>query len=258
MLDICFGSSECGTLKCGLKTTHVTYSYFGLELGEISSESFDFCREKWVDDFFRDLPKKERDKIKRDQKERFKKIIDAAKSGEQLRIWFASSPCSKCGYYHLIYELRDFNCDISVVEMPKEAGIKRAGDNSWGEVNVWDIEKYIPLTHNLARAERQRIADLWKKLAKENAPLRLNINGVITSVPEDYLDEEILSYAPKGQYKLGRHIAECLVRCTHGLSDGFYAGRIIQLARQGKLRMVNEQKRPNFYSSILEKSNLNN
>lgn len=158
MLDVCFGDSECGTLKCGLKTTRVTFSYIGLEVGKISNESFETGRDEWVDDFFAICSKKQRNKIKQEQKERFGKIIETARSGESLRIWYASSPCSRCGFYHLIHSLNCIDCDISVIELPKDAGYKEDGDNSWGEINAWDIEKYLPLARKLEDSERQSIA----------------------------------------------------------------------------------------------------
>lgn len=245
MIEVVFSDSECGAFKVGLKKgANVICSYTNLELGKLSAKDFDKEREKLLGIYFSDCSKDEIDEIKKQEKERFSKIIEAAKNGSELRIWHSSSPYSKCGYYHLIYNLQGINCRVYAVEMPSEEGYKQESercDQSWREVNVGCLKKYTSLTVELSKEERTAIADKWHKLIKENAELRINIEGELTSVPINYLDEEILSYAPKKEYKIVNHIANCLNKCPHGLDVSFFEERIKFLIKSGKLK-VNKEK----------------
>ena len=260
MLEVCFGDSECGILKYGLQADmkDVIYSYTDLELGKIATANFDVEREQWIDRFFSSCSRRTRAKIKQEEKKRFSKIMDAAKKGRALRIWHASSPYSKCGYYHLIFNLQGMDCRVFAVEMPKDAGYRReieGCDNSWGEVDARDIEKFTSLTVELSKEERAAIATKWAKLSEENADLRLNVGGELTSVSEDYLDDVILGFAPDGEYEFIKHIANCLVYCPHSLKDSFFADRIEHFIDSGKLEVVKSAKKGEEYytKTILKK-----
>lgn len=142
MLDICFGDSECGMLKHALRKSKdgVSFTFRGLEIGKIAPNDFYLGRREWIDRFFAVCSAKERSQILAEDIKRFEAIIQAAKRDEVLRIWIASSPCSKSGYYHLIHSLQGINCPILVVELPADFSNYRSGDNtydhSWGEVDV--------------------------------------------------------------------------------------------------------------------------
>ena len=262
MLDVCFGASECGTLKLALRKSHygVTYSFCGLELGKIDNENFIESRKKWIDKFFSICSPKEREKILKEDIARFEEIIRTAKKGEILRIWYASTPCSKSGYYHLIYNLQGIDCPILVVEMPASFSSYRSADetvdHSWGEVEPEMMEKGVFLQRELLKEERDAIALKWDKLVQENADLRLNVNGELTSVSEDYLDKEIMTYAPDGEFTMAKLIGFMLGRSRHGLNDSFVAERIEALIVKNDLTVVKRaKKREDYYrATILRRS----
>lgn len=187
-------------LKYALRKTTdgVTFPFHALELGNIAPENFIKSRKEWIDIFFAGCSEKELEEILKEDIERFQKIISAAKYGERLRIWYASSPYSKCGYYHLIHSLQDVECSILVVEMPAYLSGKKGAsrDDSWCGVHPMAIQKSVSLQRELSAEERNAIAAKWEKLLQENTKLRLNVKGELTSVPKDYLDKEIISYAP--------------------------------------------------------------
>lgn len=263
MLDVCFGESECGMLKYALRKNNegVTYSYRGLELGYIDSEHFIESRKKWIDLFFSVCSIKERAKILKEDISRFESIVQAAKNGEILRIWCATTPCSKSGYYHLIYNLQGIDCPIFVVDMPSSFSSFRSGDDSydhsWGEVEPVLMEKGVVLQRELLKEERDAIALKWDKLARENSNLRLNVNGELTSVPEDYLDKEIMSYAPNGEFKMVKLIGSMLGNSRHGINDSFIAVRIEELILKNQLKVVKRAKKNEDYyrDTVLCRSN---
>ena len=244
MLDICFGDSECGMLKHALRKSKdgVSFTFRGLEIGKIAPNDFYLGRREWIDRFFAVCSAKERSQILAEDIKRFEAIIQAAKRDKVLRIWIASSPCSKSGYYHLIHSLQGINCPILVVELPADFSNYRSGDNTYdhsrGEVDVSLIDKGVFLQRELKLEERADIALKWEKLAKENSNLRLNINGELSSVSEDYLDEEIMRYAPNGDFQMITLIAAMLNNSRHGISDCFIAERIEALISAKKLCTV--------------------
>lgn len=262
MLDICFGESECGMLKYALRKSNsgVTYSFRGLELGKIDNDNFIDARKQWIDTFFAICSPKERAKILKDDIERFDEIIQTAKKGEVLRIWYASSPCSKSGYYHLIYNLQGIDCPILVVEMPATFASYRSADesvdHSWGEVEPEMMEKGVFLQRELLKEERDAISLKWEKLVQENSNLRLNVNGELTSVSEDYLDKEIMSYAPDGEFKMAKLVGLMLGRSHHGVNDSFVADRIEALIDKNELTVIKRAKKREqyYYDTILRRT----
>lgn len=260
MLDICFGASECGMLKYALRKSHngVTYSFCGLEFGKIDEENFIESRKKWIDFAFAICSPKERKKILKEEVARFNEIIETAKKGEILRVWCATTPCAKSGFYHLIYNLQGIECPILVVEMPASFSSYRSSDenvdHSWGEVEPKMMEKGVLLQRELLREERDIIASKWAKLVEENADLRLNIDGELTSVPIDYMDKEIMDAAPLEEFKMVTLIGFILAHCRHGVSDSFIAERIEALIEKNELTVIKRaKKREDYYRDTILK-----
>ena len=260
MLDICFGASECGMLKYALRKSHngVTYSFCGLEFGKIDEENFIESRKKWIDFAFAICSPKERKKILKEEVARFNEIIETAKKGEVLRIWCATTPCAKSGFYHLIYHLQGIDCPILVVEMPASFSSYRSGDenvdHSWGEVEPKMMEKGVLLQRELLREERDITASKWAKLVEENADLRLNIDGELTSVPIDYMDKEIMDAAPLEEFKMVTLIGFILAHSRHGVSDSFIAERIEALIERNDLTVIKRaKKREDYYRDTILK-----
>lgn len=252
MLNVCFGDSEAGMLKCALRGETVTYSHRLLDLGGIDAQHFAEGRRKWIDNFFSICSKRTRSKIWKEDTERFDQIIETAKREKELRIWFASSPRSRCGFYYVVYSLQNIDCNIYVVEMPTNIGYREEGcDKSWGEATPEEARNCLKLERLLSIEERNDISRKWEKLAGENAELRLNINGEVTSLPIDYLDEEIMSYAPKDKdFKLGQLVGTILGKCVHAVSDAFISDRIEAMIDGGLFVVVGERpkKAREYYS----------
>ena len=256
MLNVCFNGSQCGMLKYALKEK-TTYSYTDLELGKIAPADFDEARRQWIDNEYAICSQKERIEVWEEQQERFQLIIDAAKRGEELRIWVSSAPFAKCGYYHLIYSLQGIDSKVFIVEMPTNIGIRQdCYDRSWGEVHPAEMKQNLGLQRELTLDERSEVAQKWQKLIEENGELRLNINGELTTVSIDYLDNEILSYAPKGKFKVVALMGEVLKNCKCALNVEFIPTRISALVEKGKLKLIKQVKHQvcRYHQSILEKA----
>lgn len=254
MLNVCFGDSECGMLKQALIGQEVTFSHRLLDIGKIQPEGFNESRREWTDKFFEICSKRNRTKIWKEDCERFDRIISKAKEEKEIRIWYASSASSKCGFYHLVYSLKDIDCRIHVVEMPGNIGFREPPfEKSWGEI-MPDVARYcLKLERELTQEEKQEITTFWDMLSKENSDLRVNIDNKITSVSIDYFDEEIKSYAPKDkEFKLANLVGSMIGKSTHCISDGFVSDRIETMIDGGVFVVVGE--RPKKYQDYYSKT----
>lgn len=253
MLNVCFGDSECGLLKDALTGESISFSYRLLELGKIKTSDFENSRREWINVFFRICSKSERTKLWKKENERFKKIIDTTIKEKEVRIWYASNPSSLCGFYHLVHSLQNIDCKIFVIEKPYDIGdITDIYKQSWADAYPNVVSSCLELEKELTATERNEIYEAWEKLAEENAELRLIIDGKITSVPVNYLDEEIMSFAPKNkEFTVGRLIGNTLGRGAHYVCDAFVSSRIENLINEGRLEVVGERQK-NDYLTVLK------
>lgn len=250
MLDVCFGDSECGSLRLALRksSSGVMFPYRNMELGKISENDFISGRRKWTDNLFDICSKKERQEIYDEDDERFQNIINAAKKGEMIRIWYSDCAYSKCGFYHLIYSLKEYNTNILVVEFPEsELNGNPKEKMSWGHLSPFDVDKFVVLQKPLEFYEKKVIVDKWQKLMDENSELRITINGDIISVADDYFDDEIMRYAPNDEFKVVNLVGFMLGNSKHFLYDVFVTSRIKFLIKQGKFQVIKEAKKGEDY-----------
>ena len=123
--------------------------------------------------------------------------------------------------------------------MPDDTGYLQNGmDRCWGEADPFMIDECVPLQRALSTEERKHFAACWETLVAENAELRVNENGTIKSVPIDYLDDEIYSFAPEGEVKLLKVAGEMIGRSKHIITDSFVYDRIDAMIENGRFEVV--------------------
>ena len=87
---------------------------------------------------------------------------------------------------------------------------------------------------------------------EENADLRLNVDGELTSVPIDYMDKEIMDAAPLEEFKMVTLIGFILAHSRHGVSDSFIAERIEALIEKNELTVIKRaKKREDYYRDTI-------
>ena len=118
------------------------------------------------------------------------------------------------------------------------------------------MEKGVFLQRELLRKERDTIASKWAKLVEENADLRLNVDGELTSVPIDYMDKEIMDAAPLEEFKMVTLIGFILAHSRHGVNDSFVADRIGALIDKNELTVIKRAKKREqyYYDTILRRT----
>ncbi len=181
----------------------------------------------------------------------------AAKSGEKLRVWTSNAPASACGLRHLLWEIRDCDCPVSVIELPKNW---ENGDGTvtqymdWGEVQPGHFARFLPLERQLGKDERRVLAGEWSAAKQENAPLRALVNGRLLGVPEDFYDHLLYRRMPEGPFRMARLIGDTLGYYQVGIGDGWYALRLRAMIDRGELRIVESGDGEHPYRMMLCKA----
>lgn len=173
------------------------------------------------------------------------RILDESARGTAIRIWYSEAPDELCGLYWLMERMEaSGTCrgEILAVKLP-QPDWNADGDavtyRGWGEVppEAWGrlAAQAAPIPPLLRRAYRHR----WQTLQRENAPLRVCLNGILSSVPEDFYDgflrREIRREAEEFDEArvLGRTLG-----ALPGVGDGILAGRIQAMVDGGVLEEV--------------------
>lgn len=252
MLNVCFDECAFGAMRFGLREES-TYSYYALCYGPIQPDIFDETRKLRVDRIYRSCSKRERNKIVKEEKKRFDYILDTAKKQKELRIWIANNAGDKCGIYHIVHALQGFDCKVFVVEMPSNIGFREPEwEKAWGEAEPEDFIACLHLARELSEAERENMAQKWEKLVAENSTLRVMIDGEVASVPTDYLDNEILSFAPTDkEFKAGYLVGIALGHMAHFITCGYAEWRVEKLVEQGKLTVVYSDSDPKLWNMMI-------
>ena len=226
-------------MRCVFASSKPVAWYSWLDIGKISSEDFDESRKKLIYRQFNRCSRFSRWRILNEEKKRTASIVKAIEHGEIPRVWISNAAFSKCGFYHLVYQLRGKAQRIIVIEMPDGLTFRYpAYESSWAAVDCIDKEKYLKLQRELTFDERSEIENRWEVLISDNADLRVNIDGELKSVPVDFFDEEILSHAPEGQVTMGRLVGEMIAASKRYIIDGFIADRIEAMVASGKFDVV--------------------
>lgn len=171
------------------------------------------------------------------------RLLEGGKHGEAVRIWYSNAPYSLCGFYDVLWQLQDYDCPVTAVEMPK--WMPREDDTAqsclgWGELPPGDWAAYLPLEREIPKNVRRAIAIEWSQLREENAPLRAVVNGRLRSVEEAFYDPFIRAHIPDGTFRVSRLIGDVIGRCQLGISDWWIAKRIQAMESRGELITVTE------------------
>ncbi len=177
-------------------------------------------------------------------------LLARADAGEPVRIWCDFTPGVQCGLYAAAALLEDTPCEITVVQSPEfetKDGVTRRA--ALGERGPGEMGALLRYERPLPDADRHALAAHWRKLQQENAPLRAEINGRLTSVPADFYDATIVSKAPAGEFMTAQLIGKVLAECNLGIGDQLIYHRIEQLIQTGQLQKVKSGMGP--YQDIL-------
>ncbi|MBO5525930.1 MAG: DUF1835 domain-containing protein [Clostridia bacterium] len=269
MIDVCFGDSEAGELKMNLlkiqdritdediksfreavgKGNNVVDLFFSDETGhychsnqicylnllfDIGDISGDNVLEKQVDmilDWGHSLNQQEKSELREKLLRRYRRIINAAKKGETIRLWHHDSPHSRCGYYFILSQIQSYHPTVISLYMPDDDA-----QRYFNHYNRWldDFKQnFVKAAKVLSQEEIQEAAETWDSLVADHKPLRVDGPNGIMSVDEDYFDDFLVKHIPHGEFRMTELIGAVLGK--YKVSDAFIQQRILKMVDEGVL-----------------------
>lgn len=231
---------------------------FSLDIGDISGEVDGNERQNAFHKMWGrfGFDNNEKQKFFKDQRIDVEQLLSAARDGIPIRIWKSNVPYSTCGFYYVCYILRDIECNISVVSLPR---YKQSSENEiveyshWGEVDAGKFYQFLPLEQQLSKIEKRITSDYWRILMKENATLRAIVSNKLISVPENFYDFIIVNNLPDNDFIMAQLIGKLLGNYILGVSDSWYALRIDKMIEENKLIVVENKDPSHPYGKVLRK-----
>lgn len=231
---------------------------YALDIGDISDEINSFKRKNsleqlWKFSNYNDNEIEEYLNLKFDD---INKLIYYARNGIEIRVWKSDAPYSACGYAYLCYLLRNINCKITVISLPRYMEI---GENiivsysGWGEISPEQINTFLSFKRVISNIEKEIQSNIWKTLKRENTILRAVVNGTLISVPENFYDHIISRNIPDDEFLMVKLIGKLIGEYQLGVSDSWYAMRINNMIDKNKLTIISETNTKNPYHMILKK-----
>lgn len=172
-------------------------------------------------------------------------VLQRCASGEAIRIWYSHNPDEMCGMYWLMSKLRPLNPrgTVYLVRLPEwECKEKNTicMHNGWGEMGPGEWGRYQKLQQEAQPAVFSLCAAKWNQLRRENAPLRIFLNGQLQSAPEAVYDSFILREIDNQPetFMEAMVIGNVLGKYQLGIGDAWVALRIEKMIAEGKLVIV--------------------
>lgn len=268
MIEVLFGESEAGAMKIALCSgklgSDAVCLGFALDIGNIREPVESEYRAKLLYNLLY-VPQHGADSEMKKELKRLgsvycgelNKLDDYVKSGEQIRVWYSSSPYSTCGLMWLCARFREYSETRSIytVKLPR-AIVREDGvavtHASWGEVEPDEFEELLPMQKRLSPAETALNAMNWDGLRSQNAPLRAVVNGAVMSVPASFYDFLIWKYLGDEPVVEARLIGSILAENPLGVGDYWYAQRIDKLIEKKRISII--ENSPRKYERLITKS----
>lgn len=185
---------------------------------------------------------------------RLNKVISSIDEETRIIIWYANNAHERTGLLYAIHLLRDRKSPLYLIETSSlYQQLFNRPNIQYDVLRTGEIvsEKLLAMWHHrvndepLSSAERQRMEQEWLSLAKEPGLLRLMMDGMIQSVPEDGIDEFIMQKVREltltrqsGEFiNAARVVGEVLGYLEQAVGDAFIEYRVRQLVLQGQLDM---------------------
>ncbi|MEG1175607.1 MAG: DUF3658 domain-containing protein [Ruthenibacterium sp.] len=184
------------------------------------------------------------------------KLKTRAAAGEAVRIWADETPSAACGLLFAADLLRGMDCPVSVVKLPPQMErpdgtiVRYVG---WGEVRPELFGSFLGGAVTLSKEQRALLAQQWKRLQEENAPLRAVQDGQVVSVGMDYYDALIRKEYPADSCRVAELIGNVLGKHRPGVGDFFIAQRIRTLLADGELT-IRKNDPSRFYNTVIARA----
>lgn len=173
---------------------------------------------------------------------------------QKIRIWLDETPDAQCGLLFIADLLKGSEIEIHIVELPHK--IKREDNcmveyRGWGEVEPQRYGTFLEQEKVLTPKEVVALANRWKLLQSENAPLRVVKDGAVSSAEISYYDDQIRKEFPQNSCRIAYLIGSALGKQKIPTGDVFIAKRIQHFIDTGELKVLGKPD-AGFYSTIVK------
>lgn len=229
-----------------------------LDIGDISDMDSDMnARKKLFDDMFAYGPGAS-DKLWETNQHTLTRLQAAKATLEPVRMWiYTGDPAEMCALYFVCYLMVDTRTPLSSVCIPTE--IEKddhlVSYRNTGEIIPEELGKYTKYEAPISELRRKVYANIWSGLARENAPLRVIINGRIIGVPKDFYDFMLRANMPEGEFKVAGLIGKTLGQIS-GLCDSWLFLRIQTMLQAGELIEVSAATADHPYSGVVKRNKM--
>ncbi|NKY31360.1 DUF3658 domain-containing protein [Nocardia gamkensis] len=87
----------------------------------------------------------------------------------------------------------------------------------------------------VGKLERDELAERWRTLQAENAPLRVVTDAGLSSVPGDYFDQSLLEHIPATPTPMARVIADTMGAQRFPVADYILHLRLMDMIDDGRI-----------------------
>ena len=204
-------------------------------------------REAWWRLLLKDSPYGEQHAGSFDDRETVQKLKETLTADTELQawIWMGQNQHDVTGYYWLMPQLREYQGRLMIVYLNNLPFINEKGQLFY-PLSVHDIlpkeaVKAKKLARPITLSEFEVDPDEWKKIAEENATVRILEGGKkIVGKQETFYDSEILKNLTPEWQKATRVLSNTLHRMKIKTGDVFIMWRMKQLIQDGKIEVLGE------------------
>lgn len=265
MIEIVFDLSTAGSLKFAKtreqgelpgSADEVESLTLALHIGDIScmNEGIN-SRKELFDNIFENIPDMS-DTIWKTNQKAMARLKGAEKTLEAVRVWICeNNPLELCGLYFVCHLMVNYQNQLSVVCVPKEMEKDNCIINysNTGEIAPDIFGTFIRYEETVSALRRKVYSDIWSSLVRENAPLRVLINGNLIGVPENFYDFALRANMPDGEFRLAELIGKTLIQIS-GIGDYWLLLRVKSMLQSGELIMVSDAAGNYPYSAVVKRN----
>jgi len=169
----------------------------------------------------------------------------SADKDEQVWIWMGQNQHDVTGYFWLMPQLKEFQGQVMILYMNNLPFINEKGQlfyPSWlHEIQPKEFTKAKKLCRPITLSEFETDPDEWKKIAGENAAVRMLEGGKkIAGKEETFYDNELLKNLTSDWQKATRVLSNTLNRMKIKTGDVFLMWRMKQLIAEQRIETTGD------------------
>jgi hypothetical protein len=182
-----------------------------------------------------------------DDRETVKQLVEKMEANpeEEIWIWMGQNQHDVCGYFWLMPQLKNYQGRVMILYLNNLPFINEKGHifyPSWlHEIQPKEFVKAKKLARPITLSEYEIDPDEWRKIAEENAMVRMLEGGKKIAGKEDsFYDGEILKNITGEWQKATRVLSNTLHRMKIKTGDIFIMARMKQLINEGKVEVTGD------------------